>query len=354
MSLSKILVNFRDFRLKPVKFFSTFCLAAATLLLIAIFCLITGYSEITFLDFGHILHYRLKGEPFPSSLKQSAVILFELRLPRIWLGILVGGALSIAGCVFQGLLRNPLADPYILGVSAGAILGVAISVVLKLPGIFFPVLALTGAIASLFLVYFLALENQRFSSQTLLLAGVITNFFFSAILMFLMTKAGRQLVEIINMLMGSLAFVQTSIIGRHLTGIGIIVIFLSIWLWFYSRDLNTLALGDEMAQSMGVNVTKVKKILFILTSALVGLVVSLSGIIGFVGLIVPHTVRLLIGPNHRQLLPLCFIGGSIFLIVCDTAARSLSAVEIPVGVITAFFGAPFFAWLLKSKKSNWT
>lgn len=321
--------------------------------MVAILCLVTGYTPISVADLGHILRHRLTGSPLPAELQQAETILFDLRLPRLWVGILVGGTLSISGCVFQGLLRNPLADPYILGVSTGAILGVAIAIVLPLPGGLAPVFGLGGAVASLFLVYFLALDNRRLSSNTLLLAGVITNFFFSAILMVLMTKAGRQLIDIINMLMGSLAFIHTSPFAHYLWLVSGAVIGLAGVLWLFGRDLNALALGDEMAQSMGVDVIRLKKWLFILTSAAVGLVVSMSGAIGFVGIIIPHVFRLIFGPDHRFLIPISFIGGSAFLILCDTAARTFSAVEIPVGVITAFFGAPFFAWLLKTRRSSW-
>jgi len=336
-----------------MRFFPAFLISLSVLVLAVIFCLKTGFADISYTQFFQLIAIRIKGYQVPDYLQQAGVIIFDLRLPRIWLGILVGGALSISGCIFQGLLRNPLADPYILGVSAGGILGAAISIVFKLPTLFIPALALIGAIAAIFLVYFLAIKDQHLSSHTLLLAGVIINFFFSAILMFLMTKANRQLVEIIYMLMGSLTFVQSSIVSHHFLTITLIVLLVSTYLWFYSRDLNTLALGDEMAQSMGVNVIRVKKTLFILTSALVGLVVSVSGIIGFVGLIIPHVVRLIIGPDHRKIIPLSFVIGAIFLILCDTVARTVSVVEIPVGVITAFFGAPFFAWLLRSKKSMW-
>ncbi|OQY28960.1 MAG: hypothetical protein B6244_05320 [Candidatus Cloacimonetes bacterium 4572_55] len=328
--------------------FSLICLG-----LIALFCLITGYSDISWRDVLDIVSRRLKGEELSQSLQREQSILLELRVPRIWLGTLVGGSLSISGSVFQGLLRNPLADPYILGVSSGAILCMSIVILLKLPSTFLPIFALIGAISSLFLVYSLAVENKRLSSNTLLLAGVISNFFFSALLMFFMTKAGSQLVEIINLLMGSLAFIHTMPIQGFLPIISFIIILLSGGLWLFSRDLNALAFGDEIARSMGVDVVKTKKLLFILTSSLVGLSVSLSGAIGFVGLIIPHLVRMIIGPDHRGLMPISFIAGGGFLILCDTAARSLSAVEIPVGVITSFFGAPFFAALLKIKKSSW-
>ncbi len=333
----------KSLRFVPAMTIALFLLAAAI-----IFCLLTGYTAVSISSVWYIIKAGLKLASLPPELQQADAILFDLRWPRIWTGVLVGGALSVSGCVFQGLLRNPLADPYILGVSAGAVLGAAIALILKLPPILIPLSALIGGIFAIFLVYLLAVENRRLAAYPLLLAGVIVNFFFSAALMFLMTKSGRQLPEIINLLMGSLAFTAGG--GVSLSLMTLVVIGLSILLGSFGRELNLLALGDEQAQSMGVDVNRTRQILFGLTSALVGLVVSLSGIIGFVGLVVPHTVRLIVGPDVRRLIPLSFVAGSIFLILCDTAARSVSAVEVPVGVITAFFGAPFFIWLLKFRK----
>lgn len=336
------------------RFLLNLLIAGGGLLAVSWVCLVIGYTVIPPRDLIYIFWLTVSGQSLPAHLKEAAIILFDLRLPRIWLGIMVGGALSLSGGIFQGLLRNPLADPYLLGVSAGAICGFAIAVVMKLEPIFLPIMALFGGVGSIFLVYYLALEHNRgLSPHTLLLAGVIVNFFFSAMLLFLMTKAGHQLSEIVYLLTGSLAYVQTTNFPHLFGALSGVILLLSLGLCFFARELNALSLGDEMAQSIGVNVIRIKKFLFILTSILVGLVVSLSGLIGFVGLVVPHMVRLVIGPDHRQLLPLSFIAGAGFLIGCDTLARSLSAVEIPVGVITAFCGAPFFAWLLKKHSSGW-
>ena len=284
----------------------------------------------------------------------DANILFQVRLPRILLGALAGAALSVAGAIFQALLRNDLAAPFTLGVSSGAALGAVIAIVFNLNMIIlgFPMVALfsfLGALGAVFLVFSLVrTRHGEFPTGILLLAGVTANFFFAAMVMFLHYISDfSQSFRILRWLMGGLDLTdyQTvfSIAPMVFLGIGL--------LGYVSRDLNLISTGIHSATSRGVNVPRIQKIGFITASLITGTVVSITGPIGFVGLIVPHTVRLIVGSDLRILIPASMLFGASFLIVCDTVARTLIApTEIPVGIITAMLGGPFFVWLLKRKR----
>jgi len=284
----------------------------------------------------------------------DANILFQVRLPRILLGALAGAALSVAGAIFQALLRNDLAAPFTLGVSSGAALGAVIAIVFNLNMIIlgFPMVVLfsfLGALGAVFLVFSLVrTRHGEFPTGILLLAGVTANFFFAAMVMFLHYISDfSQSFRILRWLMGGLDITdyQTvfSIAPMVFLGIGL--------LGYVSRDLNLISTGIHSATSRGVNVPRIQKIGFITASLITGTVVSITGPIGFVGLIVPHTVRLIVGSDLRILIPASMLFGASFLIVCDTVARTLIApTEIPVGIITAMLGGPFFVWLLKRKR----
>ena len=284
----------------------------------------------------------------------DANILFQVRLPRILLGALAGAALSVAGAIFQALLRNDLAAPFTLGVSSGAALGAVIAIVFNLNMIIlgFPMVALfsfLGALGAVFLVFSLVrTRHGEFPTGILLLAGVTANFFFAAMVMFLHYISDfSQSFRILRWLMGGLDITdyQTvfSIAPMVFLGIGL--------LGYVSRDLNLISTGIHSATSRGVNVPRIQKIGFITASLITGTVVSITGPISFVGLIVPHTVRLIVGSDLRILIPASMLFGASFLIVCDTVARTLIApTEIPVGIITAMLGGPFFVWLLKRKR----
>ena len=284
----------------------------------------------------------------------DANILFQVRLPRILLGALAGAALSVAGAIFQALLRNDLAAPFTLGVSSGAALGAVIAIVFNLNMIIlgFPMVALfsfLGALGAVFLVFSLVrTRHGEFPTGILLLAGVTANFFFAAMVMFLHYISDfSQSFRILRWLMGGLDITdyQTvfSIAPMVFLGIGL--------LGYVSRDLNLISTGIHSATSRGVNVPRIQKIGFITASLITGTVVSITGPIGFVGLIVPHTVRLIVGSDLRILIPASMLFGASFLVACDTLARMLLApTEIPVGIITAILGGPFFVWLLKRKR----
>lgn len=285
----------------------------------------------------------------------DANILFQVRLPRILLGALAGAALSVAGAIFQALLRNDLAAPFTLGVSSGAALGAVVAIVLNLniSILGFPMVSLfsfLGALGAVFLVFSLVrTRHGEFPTGILLLAGVTANFFFAAMVMFLHYMADfSQSFRIIRWLMGGLDITdyQTifSITPMVFFGIGL--------LGYVSRDLNLISTGVHSATSRGVDVSKIQKIGFITASLITGTVVSITGPIGFVGLIVPHIVRLFVGPDLRILIPGSMLFGASFLVICDTVARTIIApTEIPVGIITAMLGGPFFVWLLKRKRT---
>lgn len=278
------------------------------------------------------------------------VILFETRLPRVLLAAIVGVALGTAGAALQGLLRNPLAEPHLIGVSGGAALGAVVAVIAGGQGVFvsaavLPIAASLGALLSMLVVYRLALVSGRLQPYVLLLAGVVYNAFAGALIMFVNSIADHyQAYGILYWLMGNLStqgYGLVAAIGGYV-GVG------SLWLMRHARDLNLLSLGEESALQLGVDVDRVRRDTFFASSLLVGAVVSVSGMIGFVGLIVPHVTRLLLGADHRLLLPASALAGAVFLVWADTVARTLlGSVEIPVGVVTALCGGPFFVYLLQ-------
>ncbi|MCH8933678.1 MAG: iron ABC transporter permease [Nitrospinae bacterium] len=286
----------------------------------------------------------------------DANILFLARIPRILLGAVTGAALSVTGAVFQALLRNDLAAPFTLGVSSGASLGAVIAISLNLNftilGIsILSLAAFAGALGTMYLVFSLVKTRYGdFPTSVLLLAGVTANFFFASMVMFIHYMSDfTQSFQIVRWLMGGLDITdyQTvwSICPFVIVGIGGLI--------YFSRDLNLISAGVQSAMSRGVDVVRTQKIGFVLGSLITGTVVAISGPIGFVGLIVPHIVRLIIGPDLRLLIPGSMFFGASFLILCDTVGRTLIApAEIPVGVITAMLGGPFFIWLLKRQQKR--
>lgn len=279
-------------------------------------------------------------------------IIMDLRLPRIIMAALVGGALSIAGVVFQGLFRNPMADPYIIGSSSGAALGASLGFVAGLDFQIInlsvvPALAFAGAIGTTIMVYNLARVGPKISMTVLLLTGVATSFLLSAITSAIMILRRDETHNIIAWMLGgftSSRWVHVQVTLPYLiAGMALIMAF--------SRDLDIMLLGEEKAHQLGVNIHRLQRVLTMAASLLVAAAVSFSGIIGFTGLVVPHMVRLFIGPNHQRLLPIAALTGAIFLLIADTVARNiLSPLELPVGIITSFLGAPFFIYLLRRNK----
>jgi iron complex transport system permease protein len=275
------------------------------------------------------------------------LIVFDLRLPRILLGVLVGTALSVSGASFQAMLRNPLADPFILGVSSGAAVGSVLATLIAPRFAFItPLGAFLGALATIAAVYFLGRREGQLDSTTLLLGGVIAASFLSAIVMFLTTTlAGRDLRGIVFWLMGDLSTpIQPGL--QWIFGVGLLAGIGAIYTT--APDLNLLLTGEREAIHLGVDVTRVKLVVYVSASLLTALAVSASGTIGYIGLLVPHAVRLLFGPDYRLLIPASALCGAIAIVLADTLARTVAApTELPVGAMTAMAGAPVFIYLLR-------
>ncbi len=277
------------------------------------------------------------------------VVVMEVRLPRILTAAIVGGGLALSGCVFQGILLNPLADPYTLGVSAGAAFGAAVALLLNLGTIgsfSIPLFAFAGAAATLMFVIFLSSTGGGISSNNLILSGIIVASILSAGISFLKYIADEQVAVIIFWLMGSFASRTWADVGLSL--ISVIAGFL-IFL-FFARDLNLLAMGTRTASSLGVNTRRTTLILLITASLLTAVCVSVSGIIGFVGLLVPHMMRSLTGPDNRRLIPCALPAGAVLLLCADTVTRAVLPHEIPIGVLTALIGGPFFCYIFRQKQ----
>jgi iron complex transport system permease protein len=276
------------------------------------------------------------------------LVVFGLRLPRIALGILVGAALSTAGAGFQALLRNPLADPYVLGVSSGAALGAILSLIVAplIPGLI-QAAAFAGAAVTIAAVYFLGRRGGQLDSATLLLAGIVTASFLSAVIMFLMTTlSGRDLRGMAFWLMGDLS----SAPAVDLRWLYLLLIVAAGSIYTTSSDLNLILTGEQEARHLGVNVSRVKIVVYVAASLLTGLAVSLSGAIGYVGLLVPHVMRMLFGTDYRLLIPTSAIGGAIIIVLADLLARTIVApTELPVGAMTAIAGAPVFIYLMRRR-----
>lgn len=279
-------------------------------------------------------------------------IVNDLRLPRIIMAGLVGATLSLAGASFQAVFNNPMADPYIMGVSAGAALGATIGIILGASSFGFGAIgtfAFAGSVIAGIIVFNLGKIAGKINTVSVLLSGVVVGAILSSMVNFLMMMNRDNLHRIMSWTMGSFSGVTVEEVKAGVIPFIIgLIIMISL-----SKELNALVLGESLAHSMGVDVEKTKLIILALASLMSALAVSVSGIIGFVGLIVPHLFRLMFGSNHSKLLPASAFGGALFLIVCDTLARSLMETqEIPVGIITSFFGGPFFLYLLRNSKKR--
>ena len=334
--------------LTPLRFASTLTLLALGLLAAGVFGLGMGPSPI---GPGEVWRALLA----PEALDPVADIVRGIRLPRILLAALVGASLACAGVIFQGLLRNPLADPFILGVSGGAALGaiamLSLGSALGLGYAAVPA-AFAGGLLSLLLLFFVAGRGSRVSPTSLLLTGVVFNAFASAAIVFLASMS--------DMLEGSRIFVWLigNLSAARLDAAPWLVLFLVVGLscaLLSARGLNALALGEETAEQLGVSTEFQRRVLLVAGSLMVGAAVSISGLIGFVGLIIPHALRLVLGPDHRLLVPASALGGAAFLVVCDTLARTLlGGRELPVGAITALLGGPVFLFLLRRGQQHWS
>lgn len=290
-----------------------------------------------------------------TGIKESNIfIVSDIRLPRILLAGLVGAILSLVGTSYQAIFKNPMADPFVMGVSSGAAFGATLGIVSGLnQGVMgfglTSILAFIGALITTVIVYNLARTGNKISTTSILLAGIVMSSLLSSGVSLLMIFNHDELGSIVSWTMGSFN-------GASWNQIYVIIIPTIIGLLLLTslaREMNAIVMGEEDAQNIGVNVERVKKLILIAASLLAACAVSVSGVIGFAGLIVPHLFRLLFGSNHKVLLPISVLGGALFLIICDTLARSiLPSIEIPVGIITSVFGGPFFLYLLKNTKNK--
>ncbi len=323
----------------------------AVLFAAAVISLRIGAYPISVVDIVKTLFSGILGhwDAIPSEYRS---IVFDVRLPRILLGILVGASLSTAGSGFQALLRNPLADPYVLGVSSGAALGAIIALIVAphVPGAV-QMAAFAGAAATTAAVYFLGRRGGQVESATLLLAGIVAVSFLSAVIMFLMTTlSGRDMRGMAFWLMGDLASTLPTNPLPWFEALFFVFIVAGGAIYATSSDLNLILTGEQEARHLGVNVHRVRLVVYIAASALTGLAVSVSGTIGYVGLLVPHVMRMLFGTDYRLLIPTSAIGGAILVVVADTLARSIvSPTELPVGAMTALAGAPVFIYLMRRR-----
>ncbi len=318
---------------------------AGILSAVSVFSLCVGSVRIPFREITSLLLHK-------GGHNTEYTIVFRIRLPRILLALAVGGTLSIAGVILQGMFRNPLVEPYTLGISGGAALGVCLNIVLRLSNtlgiLTLPVSGFLGAITVILAVYILSLKKGILKIQGLLLTGVMISFICSSLIMLIMAVSRTEdLHGIIFWTMGSLETPQWFLIkiALAISLTGLIVSYL------FSINLNAFSLGEEDALHLGINVEKSKKLLFILASLLTGCSVSVAGIIGFVGLVVPHLMRLLVGADHRILLIASYLSGAAFLILCDTLARTIIApMELPVGVVTGIIGGTLFVYALTRRQ----
>ncbi|MEG0914128.1 MAG: iron ABC transporter permease [Christensenellaceae bacterium] len=299
-----------------------------------------GSSGISFTEFKSVLE---------GTASQTFINIFmNIRLPRAIGAFVVGAALSVAGCCLQGVFKNPMADPYVLGISSGAALGATVAMVFFQSTTFFGASAVMlfsfiGAICAIFIAYNISKVKGKVSTFSLLLSGFSMSALFTSVIYLIMLLNRDKMESVIMWNMGSL----TSVTWEKLYVAVPIILICSTALMIYSKPLNIMLNGDEVSKSLGVDTHKTRRNILILTSLLAATAVSISGIIGFVGLMIPHLLRLVSGPDNRRLMPLCFVGGGVYLLACDIVARlAVSSTELPVGVITAIFGVPFFIFLL--------
>ncbi len=326
------------------------------LLLVMIFAISVGSADLSMWDSLQMVLNKVPGIGSLTDVSELAAsydkIIWQVRMPRIFTSALVGGALAIVGATFQGVFQNSLADPHILGVSSGAALGATVAMLTGASVSFLGlgtigVFAFLGALLTVFLVYKVAGVGGQISTTNMLLTGTAISTMLSSIISLMMTFNREQIAKVYMWTMGSFS----SSTWEKVVFLAVFVLIGTLILVAYSGKLNILMMGEEDAQCLGVDVGKTKTILIITASLLVAASVSVSGIIGFVGLIIPHCVRMICGSDNRKLIPYVFVIGAIFLVFCDTLARTIAApTEIPVGIITAIFGAPYFVLLVVTRK----
>ena len=318
-----------------------FSLLLIILVVTFITAMISGISDISVMEMLKSLFSTGDGNTY--------TIINQIRLPRVILAVVAGAGLACSGCVFQGVLRNPLADPFTLGISGGAAFGASIGFafgITKLSWIFLPLLGFLGALLSVGLVYILNMKKE-FDSNTMILSGVVASYIFSSAVMLVFSiSSSDQLYSAFMWLMGNLAFFDE----RLLPMVIILVMTGVVILCCLGNVINIISLGNEKSNSLGINTARTVKYIFLLSSLITACIVSCCGVIGFVGLMIPHITRKFVGNNNKVLMPFSAVVGAIFLLICDTVSRTVIApVEIPIGVITSIIGGLFFVFLLLRK-----
>ncbi|MCB0752278.1 MAG: iron ABC transporter permease, partial [Ignavibacteriae bacterium] len=312
-------------------------LFASLTIIVGLISLSIGSVNISFTEIISSLFANSNNEKFNQ-------VIMQIRLPRVLFAIFIGGGLGITGAVFQAILMNPLAEPYILGISSGGTFGAVLSMLIGASIFGTQVFAFSGAILVMFLVFFLGRKFHELNPNVLLLSGVMIGAFFSAAILLIIIFLNSSLRTAVYWMIGSLSFAKPD----NLFFMIVIVSVSSIYLSLNANKFNLLSLGDETAKSLGINSSKLKMIAYFVSSIVIGTVVSVSGIIGFVGLTIPHLCRLIWGVDNRTIIPLSFFIGAIYLTVADTIARvAVAPSELPVGAVTALFGAPLFIYLLR-------
>jgi iron complex transport system permease protein len=311
-----------------------------------------GYIKLPAVDVIKIMMSKLSGQLslIEGMDKLFPVVVFDVRLPRILTAAAVGSGLAISGVVFQAILLNPLADPYTLGVSAGAAFGASLAILFNIGflGTYsIPLFAFIGATSTLLFVIYLSSSGGGFSSSNLILSGIIVAAILSAGISFIKYIADEQVAVIIFWLMGSFGSKTWADVSLTFLFVGMgLLIFM-----YFARDLNLMSLGNRTATSLGVDTKKVTIVLLVTASLIAAICVSVSGIIGFVGLLVPHMMRLLTGPDNRRLIPISLFAGAILLLSADTITRAILPSEIPIGVLTALIGGPFFCYIFRKQQT---
>ncbi|KYC48999.1 MAG: Cobalamin import system permease protein BtuC [Candidatus Methanofastidiosum methylothiophilum] len=324
-----------------------FLIISLFLLIIGMIIAVTrGAYNIPIIDVFYTIIYKAGIEIIPEF--NNELVVWQIRLPRIFLSVVVGIALATAGTVYQGVFRNPLVEPYLLGVSSAAAFGAAISIVLHLSFLSLQLTSFAFGMIAMILAYTLATVKKETPLINLILAGIVVSAIFSAGLSYLKMTAGyRELRDLVFWLMGGLYTAKWGdvVLLFMLVGISFFV------LWSLSWKLNVLTMGDEEAQSLGISVKKIKALCILLATFITSIAIGTVGIIAWVGLIIPHMARMTIGPDHRYLIPASAIIGSLFLLICDTLARTLTSGEIPISVLTSVIAAPYLIFLVRKNRN---
>lgn len=330
----------------------TIGILAAIVLAVSVGSVAIPFDRVVQIILSHLLP---NGAIAPQWTATEDRIVWVFRLPRVLLALIVGAALSVSGTTLQAVARNPLADPFIFGVSYGATVGAVLVLTLGTTAfgdLSLSVAAFVGALIAMVLVYLLAQQQGRITSLRLVLAGVALSYVLSSLTSYLVLRSSQPGNSSVSLILSWLAGSFGRAQWQHLGLPTIVVVLMTGYLMLQSRSLNVLLMGDESAVALGVNVERLQIQLFVITSLMVGVVVAVSGAIGFVGLMIPHIVRMGVGSDHRRVLPIAALGGGLFMVLMDLVGRiAVAPEELPVGIVTAAFGGPFFLWLLRQRST---